>query len=86
MCLSIPYSWAEPLVAGWTYVEWKLLWLLSAILLAALIRSPETKLRRHLAGSASWLVPAWLISSDVSWMVGRIIEDVIFAYGCAGFP
>lgn len=72
-------SWDAPTVASWTYVEWKTLCLLSALLLALLIRTPETKLRQHLSSTAWWLLPTWFITSDVSWVAGRVIEELILS-------
>lgn len=68
------YCWPEPMVASWEYLEWKILWFLAALLIALMIRSPDTKLRRYVLETATWLLPTWYISSDLAWIMGRAFE------------
>jgi hypothetical protein len=78
--------WARPLVLTWDYSEWKLLWLLVALLIVVMIRPSGTTLRRHLTTTSAWMLPTAFITSDVAWAIGRVVDTLSNAPWLFGNP
>jgi hypothetical protein len=78
--------WPSPLVLTWGYAEWKLLWLLAALLIAVVIRPSGTPIRRHLTATTTWMLPTAFITSDVAWAIGRVVDTLSSAPWLIGNP